>query len=32
MVDGCVQVAKNDNRAVENHGVSGKFVKARYDQ
>ena len=28
----CMQVTRNDNRAVENHGVNGKFVKARSDQ
>ena len=28
----CMQVARDDNRAVENYGVNGKFVKARSDQ
>ena len=28
----CMQVASNDNRAVENYGVNGEFVKARSDQ
>jgi len=28
----CMQVARNDNRAVENYGVDGKFVKARFNQ
>ena len=28
----CMQVARDENRAVENHGVNGKFAKARSNQ